>query len=436
MSTATIQENNSSNKKSKYFIGFFICFYAVCCLLSINRHSKAEIYTYHSEIWADKAEYYIYLPSLFIYDFKAEKLPPQIGEKTGNGVRVDSAKNKIFTKVTYGVALMQVPFFMIVNFLAKPLGYTPDGFSFIYNKMIDFAGVFYADLAFIFLFLFLVRYVSKRTAIIALSSLFLGTNLFYYSIFDTGMSHVYSFFLFSVFLYLSGLMFKPGQRGFMNIVFGLIIGLIIIVRPINIIFLPVFFMFNQPDWKNVKSLIKPIVIIGFSAGILIIPQLVYWKYLSGHLFMYSYPNEGFNFLTPHMLSLWLSTNNGLFPYSPLVLFILAGLICMRKTYSRWSLFFAIYFILISYIFSSWWVWSYGCGYGSRPYVDFYTLFSLPFCFCIEYIMKTKLRLYVLGSLFLFCIAWNLKLIFSYDGCWYGGNWDWQEFGKFLLSPTK
>lgn len=437
MSSVLIQDTQNNSKKKRYFVLVFICFYAVCSLLSLNRHSKANVFNYHSEIFSDKSGYYIYLPTVFIYNFDAEKLPSQIDKKTGFGFTIDSSSNKIVTKYTYGVALMQSPFFLVAHLLAKPLGFSPDGFSFVYNKMIDFAGVFYADLALIFLFLFLIRYVSKRTAIIALCGLFLGTNLFYYSIFDTGMSHVYSFFLFSVFLYLSGFIFKSGRTGLIDIIFGLVIGLIIIVRPINVIFLPVFFMFNQPDWKEIKSLIKPILTIACSATILVIPQLLYWKYLSGHFFIYSYPNEGFtNVLCPKMLNLWFSTNNGLFLFSPLVIFILSGFIFMRKAFPLWTIILSLYFIFISYVFSSWWSWSYGCSYGSRPFVEYYTLFSLPFCFSIDYILKSKWRLYLLGTVFIFCVAWNLKLIFSYDGCWYGGDWDWQHFAAFVMSPTK
>ncbi|HTB31376.1 MAG TPA: hypothetical protein VK808_05075 [Bacteroidia bacterium] len=426
---------NAINRKP--LIIFFVCFYAMFCFLSLNRHSKATVFDYHSEIFSDKSGYYVYLPALFIYDFKADKLPPQIAVKTGKGFSIDSSKNKIFTKYTYGVALMQSPFFLVAHLLAKPLGYENNGFSLIYDRMIDFAGVFYAGLGFIFLFLFLTRYVSKKIAIITLTALFLGTNLFYYSIFETGMSHVYSFFLFSVFLYLSEGMFKPGTPFITNLVFGIIVGLIIIVRPINVIFFPVFFMFNKPGLGNIKGLLKPCIIIAFSACILVIPQLMYWRYLSGHLVMYSYTNEGFtNVLSPKILSVWFSTNNGLFLYSPLVLIMLSGLIYMRKFHNGWSLFLAFYFLFISYVISSWWCWNYGGSYGSRPFVEYYALLSLPFCYLMKYIMESKVRLYVLGFLIVLCITWNLKLIFSFDGYWYGGDWDWQAFGKFIVSPTK
>jgi hypothetical protein len=436
--------HKGKNKNLKYSLLFFIFFYIICCFLSFNRHSKAEVFDYHSEIFSDKSGYYIYLPALFVYNFQADKLPPKIELKTGNGFSIDSLHNKIVTKYSYGVALMQSPFFIVTHLLAKKLGYPNTGFSLIYNKMLDIAGVFYVDLAFIFLYFFLIRYVPKKIALISLGCIFLGTNLFYYSIFETGMSHIYSFFLFSVFLFFTGFMFpklapgeKPRHNTALNIIFGFTIGLIIMVRPVNVIFLPVFFLFNQPCFGDVKNILKSILIIAFSATIIIIPQVIYWKYLSGHFFMYSYPNEGFtNFFPPKIGYWWLSTNNGLIPYTPLVLLILAGLFMMRKLCTRLSLVLLIYFIFISYIFSSWWCWNYGCSFGCRSFVEFYALFSLPFCYFIKYMLENKIRVYILTSLLIFCVVWNLKLTFSYDGCWYGGDWDWQGFGKFLVSPTK
>jgi len=424
-------------KKKKQLLVFFTCFYIVCCFLSFNRHSKAAVFNYHSEIFSDKSGYYIYLPALFIYDFKAERLPTHIDIKTGKGFSIDTVNHKIFTKYTYGVALMESPFFIVTHLLAKKLGYPDDGFSLIYDKMIDIAGVFYMVMAFIFLYLFLTRYVSPKIAIIGLAGIFLGTNVFYYSIFETGMSHVYSLFLFSVFLYLSELMFKPGQKEYLNIILGLVIGLIIVVRPVNVIFLPSYFLFNQFPFKDIKRLIKPMLIIAFFAGLLLIPQLMYWKYSSGHFFTYAYKEEGFtNILSPKMIPMWFSTDNGLVIFSPMVIFVLIGFIYTKVLNPHQGLWMAIYFVFISYVFSSWWCWDYGGSFGSRPFVEYYALFALPFCLFIQYIMENRLLLYGFGSLIILCIAWNLKLIFSFDGYWYWGEWDWPAFGRLLTGPTK
>jgi hypothetical protein len=418
-------------KHSKIII--LIVFFLFCIFLTLNRHSKYGIYNYHSEIWGDKAGYYIYLPAFFIYNFEANRLPPDIATKTGNGFSV--RENKIYTKYSCGVALMQSPFFLASHLMAKTLNYENNGFSLIYHKMIDIAAVFYTFLGFIFLYLFLVRYVDKNTAFYAILCMYLGTNVFYYSIFETGMSHIYSFFLFSCYLYLIPFIVSSSNKIGYYILFGLISGLIVIVRPINVIFLPVFFLFHRPDLADLKKNLGKIVVMLTVAALITVPQILYWKYCCGSYLRYSYEKETFsNVFTPKIAEIWFSTNNSLFIYNPLMALMLIGLVFYYKTSAQKSILIGLYFLFISYMFASWHDWRYGCAYASRPYTEFYTLFTLPFCYTLQ---KTNRKRIYLGILIILCILYNLKLIFSYDGCVYtNGAWDWSALLEWIQSPIK
>ena len=42
-----------------------------------------------------------------------------------------------------------------------------------------------------------------------------------------------------------------------------------------------------------------------------------------------------------------------------------------------------FFIFLTYILSSWWSWTYGDSYGLRAYIDFYTLFFIPFALMLR-----------------------------------------------------
>lgn len=413
---------------SLLFLGFII-------FLTFNRHSKSGIQNYHSEIWADKAGYYIYLPALFIYNFRTEELPTDIDKKTGDGFFIEDGK--IRTKYTYGVALMQAPFFIVCHGVTKLFGFNDDGFSLPYHKAINIAAVIYSLLSSLLLYYFLIRYLNKKVALITLISLYLGTNIFYYSIFETGMSHVYSLFLFTCFLYLGPFVTKKEGKKLHYFLFGLIIGLIIVVRPINFIFIPVYFIFNTFNVSDIKKNLSNYLLVVITAISVIIPQLFYWKYSFGSYFQYSYGEESFsNVFKPELLKLLFSTNNGLFIYNPLIIFCLAGLFFLYKSLPKISIAIAVYFVFISYIFSSWHDWGYGCSYGSRPYVEYLSILALPFGFFIHQLKEKFPYKFVLISLCIACIIYNQKLIFSYDGCWYGGVWDWSELLKLIVSNTK
>ena len=51
-----------------YRLGVF-SFIVITLFLTFNKHSKSGYYNYHSEIWADKAGYYVYLPAVFKFNF-------------------------------------------------------------------------------------------------------------------------------------------------------------------------------------------------------------------------------------------------------------------------------------------------------------------------------------------------------------------------------
>ena len=224
--------------------------FSIFLFLALNMHSHSGLYNYHSEICADKAGYYIYSPTAFIYHFDASLIPDSIVEKTGNGFQIDKINNKILTKYTYGVALLQAPFFLAAHILAKPMGYEPTGFSGIYQKMVNVASVFYFIIGLFFLFKVLKKYYSINVSILSLSFIAIGTNLFYYTINESGMSHIYSFSLFSILLFLIP-SFDPlkTNRIISGIIGGALISLIILIRPTNILFIGAAFFFS-PDKKN------------------------------------------------------------------------------------------------------------------------------------------------------------------------------------------
>lgn len=170
--------------------------------ISFNRHSKTGIYFYRSQIFADKAGYYVYLPAAILYQFNPQLFPENIDDKTGNGFHFNMETNTVQTKYTYGVALFQLPFFMAAHFLAHPLGFDVNGFSLIYHWAVDLSAIFYFLIGLFFLYLLLHQLFTKKTVVLTILFLIISTNLFYYALIDTGMSHVYSFSLFSVVLYI------------------------------------------------------------------------------------------------------------------------------------------------------------------------------------------------------------------------------------------
>lgn len=428
---------------SKTFYVFIL--FVVLSLLSLYRHKNIPAYTFRSEIWADRAGYYIYLPSAFLYHYSTKEFPGNIDNRTGEGFNIKSGK--VITKYTYGVALLQSPFYFLADFITSFSNNPRDGFSFFYQKAISIASVFYLVIGLYLLYLSLKirsNYDSK-ILLITLSILFFGTNLYYYSIVETGMSHVYSFFLFSSVLYVLSKKNTVKYPYTFHIILSLLIFLILLIRPINgmILLIPLTWetsgikQIYLTIQKNLKFQMISIWVLSFL--VVFTPQFIYWKYAYGSFITYSYDNESFsNFLSPKFAEVLFSPHNGLFPYSMVFTGIIIGIVLLLK-YKPWEGSMHLLIILfVIYITASWHDWTFGCGAGMRNMVEYYSILSFPLCFFINRIFSMKkfqVKLSALLFISLLVIV-SFKVNYHYFGCYFGGTWNWLDYINTLTYPVK
>lgn len=398
------------------------------CFVSLNRHSHAQPYSYHSELWADKAGYNVYLPSVFIYHNVS--FPDSLAAKTGYGFEIDSLSHKVITKYPYGVALLQSPFWL----LAHALSTDKTGYSIYYQRSVDFAGCFYLTLGLFFLFFTIREFRSKSLTILLLATIAFSSGIFYYGIFETGMSHVYSFCCLSVILFL---FFKnTGHSSFIKFLWlGILSAVFVMIRPVNILFLApaLLFLLYYSKHLNFASLktvtLGQFVAIGLACFIIVFPQLLYYKYAFGSFLSNSYHKEPFFFPSLNRtITLLCSPHNGLLTYYPVIIALLIFSFYTKSVYSKLTVPLLIIYIIL---YASWWSLSLGCGFGHRAINDIIILLFLPVCFSNVKIPKL---FYVLFLLF---IVINIKFMFSYDGCLYkSDNWSYSEYFSILFGEFK
>jgi hypothetical protein len=158
-----------------------------------------------------------------------------------------------------------------------------------------------------------------------------------------------------------------------------------------------------------------------------IPQLLYWKMVTGEWLYYSYGDERFFFSHPYVFETLFSFRKGLFIYTPLMLFALWGLIILRKRLPQFSLAIWTFTALNIYIISSWWCWWYGGSFGLRAYIEMFALWTIPMAVVMEKILKSQLILRIGGlAIIFFLIVLNLFQSMQYwNGAlhWDGMNWN-------------
>ncbi len=415
-------------------------FFGLMLFLSFNKHSKDKQRSYHDVIWADAAGYYVYNTIWFVYGNNAAAYPDSMDVKTGDGFSLDKNTNRVTTKYPCGTAILQSPFFLTAHLIASSLGYKKDGFSEIYSYLLYVSGMFYCFMAMLLLIGFLKRHFSSFISIASVIVLFAASNLFYYTIDAPGMSHIYSFFVFSCIIYLTPLLLANKSFNNLLLFFSLVV-LALLIRPTNafIALFPLFYnVYNSIDFRNrirffLEGKISLLLSLLFSL-IIAVPQMVYWKSTFGHFISYGYRNERFDFWkNPKLIEVWFSAMNGLFIYTPLVLLCLLGVIIMLRNKDKLGIYIGLLFFLISYIFASWWNWWFGCAFGARSFVEYYSLLIIPFCYLWQFV-KNRMALKITFFAFIaFCCFINLSIEYYYDGCFYGNTWDYDAFFKLIVS---
>ena len=410
--------------------------------LALNRHSRSNPYSYHGELWADRAGYFMYLPAATAFGFDARRFPSGLDTLTGHGFTLDTLTGRVLTKYTCGVALLQAPFYLAGRGIAHLIGIPLGHFGPVDRVIVNVAAPVLLSLGLWCLFLVLrVRHGDSITAW-TLLGIYAGSNLFYYTIGDPGMSHVYSFFLFALLLLLLDRHFKEKGNTLRLLLIGLIAGWIVLVRPTNLVFLLAAPFVGAEDFRagcRRITMLRPMALVLLVAGALLvwIPQLAYWRDAFGSAVTWPYVNEGFsNWASPRLLEFWFAPHNGLFTYTPLyALVVLGGAWSWRSRNGVTAFVALLALVATSYLGASWWVWHFGCGFGGRIMVEYLALFAAPLT---AWSAAAEKRWGRGVPIVVFCMlaAYNLKLVYSFGDCWFYGDWDLQAFGQLLFGPTK
>lgn len=439
---------NSDKKKilgieiSKFVI-FFIVFIVVFFHIFFT-HNRKNLGQWEYPIWSDAAAYFVYLPATFIYNYDGSKMPENISAMTGDGFSIEN--DNIVTKVAMGVAILQAPFYAISYIISDIFNINDDGFGKVYIYGLGIGAAFYFTLGLLFLYLFLKRRYPKSVSFITLLLIIFGTNLYYYTYEKFLYSHLYSFFIFSTSLYIIDKLINTNFKKAIYIaLFGIILSLAFLVRYTNPIFIVLMLLFLDIDsWQALKQRLKSIFnfkfisITAISFIIILIPQMFYWHYLTGNFLYYSYGNEGFNWLEPKFLEFFFSPNNGAFIYTPLYIIILIYAIIMSIKKEQNGLLIFCIFVIASYIFASWWSWSYGCSLGKRPFVELTPIFGICIASLVDKIIQFKKPIIsiILSLILLFSTLFSFSLNLHYAGCSFvSDTWDWNEY-KLIVNRSR
>ena len=341
----------------------------LCLLCSLP---LAWLYSWHDAdavnmLDGDARYYYYYLQSTFIdpalasYDWLKQAAP--------------------VTHHPVGLGILWLPFFMVGHLSAQLFHYPLSGLSLPYQASIALAGLTYAFLGLVYLRkLFILNGIPDKAVALVIPLIFLGTNLLHYTLHEAGMSHVYSFFLITAFMYYSCRFVKENRNSDLLLA-SLFFGLVLLVRLNNVfaVFTLLFWFSSRHEcFGFFKGLIRRPAFYRSIALLLLVLSIqpLVWLWKEEVLFANRYAPYGFYWTSPAFFKMLFGFNAGFFIYAPLCLLFLGGLGALYKA-NRFSFYSAVLFVLVLfYFFSAYSAYTYYDGIGIRVLIDYYAVFAL------------------------------------------------------------
>ncbi len=368
----------------------------------------------------DVSGYYFYLPAIFIYkDLKKVAFRDSIHEKYQPADTPYQAfqhpSGNYVMKYSCGLALQYLPFFLVAHALAPLLGYPADGFSRPYQVAISLGSLLVALLGLWLLRRNLLAYASDAATAITLLLIVLGTNYLDYAAINSAMTHNYLFTLYAGLVALTMSWYKsPTLLKAAGI--GLIIGLAALTRPTEILAALIPLLWGLSTWSELRQrwafwqkhsahLFLAIVVCGLIGSL----QLIYWKAITGQWLVYSYEDQGFSWLSPHIDQGVFSFRAGWLVYTPMMGFAVLGFVPLHQ--QQRSIFWAVlvFFALFLYVTFAWDIWWYGGSLGQRAMVQSYAVLAFPLAAFVAFFMGQPAWRYLTAAVCVFFIYYNLWL---------------------------
>ncbi len=410
----------------------------------------------HHKIWTkkntviywDAISYYAYLPATFIYKDISLKFTKNYKgahkfifwpEKIKNG--------NLCIKTTMGLSIIFSPFFFIAHLYALNSHFDAGGYSMPYRLALVIGSLVWFLLGLIVLRKLLLKFFSDFVTAFIILIIALGTNLYFYVIFKPVMPHQFNFVFFIFFISLTISWYEKATL-LKSILLGAVLGLISLIRPTDAIVVIFFIFYGITNFSTLKKRFSSFIknykyIIAIIIMILIVwlPQIIYWKYISGKYLFFSYTNdEHFFWSNPHILKGILGYRKGWLLYTPVMLFSLLGYIFLREKLKNFILPLVLIIPISLYIILSWWCWWYGGSFGMRPIIEYYAFLAFPLGALLDWtIRQKKLKKIIIISFISILSIFNLFETSQYI---HGAiHWDamtkkayWNSFGR--LYPSK
>lgn len=377
---------------------------------------------------SDGNGYYMYLPAVFTYHDLGMKFVYNGSFSDPSGLVntfFPMATGQVVDKYTMGVAVLQLPFFLVADIIAKI--FTPDvadGFSAIYQLANIASGCFYYFLGSVCTYKICKKYADAKSGFWAVVMVTFGTGLFHYITRDGGYSHVYSYAMIALFMVLVD-RYEEKQTKKLQFLGGICFGLLTLVRVTNAVMVLIYVFYRVSSVKEFGERLKKILLpknwILIALGVLIVwlPQLLYWKWAAGSFFVNSYNlpgnefDERFYWTSPKILQVLFTTNRGIFFWCPVLILSAVAMFLLFKKAKEFQLGLILATAAFTYVTASWWAYDGLCGFTNRFFVDLSAVFIFELALFLKEMQNHKRLNTVIWIFMILAVLWTNLFMVEY-----------------------
>ena len=321
-----------------------------------------------------------------------------------DGLDRDPSTGEVVDKYGAGVAVAELPMFLVGHEVAVAGGVPADGYSNAEQGFTAFSGVLAGILGLLFLRALLLRVFTPGVALAALACTCLGTSLFDYMGYDSGFSHSFSFAAVGA-TALAAVRWRERPNSLARaLATGAAAGFVVLLRPSNAVAVAPLVLLGvtsrdaligrmHAGWSHRRELLGAVVAaVGVFA-----PQLLLWHAETGRWLISPYPaDEGFSPLHPNLGALFSWDPHGLLPYAPVLVLVVPGLVLLWRSHREWFWPAAVGLGAQAYVIATWHAWWFGHAFGQRGFVDVAAYFGIALAACFAALRAPLARLAVGG----------------------------------------
>jgi hypothetical protein len=421
----SLREHIKLSRVARLFLLFFV---VTMGFHGLYRHFN-RITAWQLVMGSDMEGYYQYLPYTFFRDLDIDQM--RWARNYGEDKRLN-----VFT---CGVAILELPFFIVAHGVSELLEMDNPGYNAVYYHTVLFAAIFYVFIGLYYLYKALRRYFTREAALLTAIMAFLATNLFFYTVMQPGVSHAYSFFLLSVYIYfVPGFYEKPGVKSSLFMILPL--ALAVLIRPTNILAGLYFLFYGLSSFRELGPRLGMLagrwhllLLMACVSILVFVPQMLYWHKVTGKWIVYSYTDSRFtNALTPQFRTVLIGPRNGWYLYTPLMIIATGGLLYLAYLRRFTAPAILLMMILIIYINASWFNPTFSSSAGCRVLVEWIPFMAIPLAFVFEKLQRRKGLKGALYALLALFVVYNLLFSYKYQpGIWWNQEWTWNNFLRLV-----